>query len=78
MAYMTYGVSSDLTFQVVERPGPGTVRVLHPFGEAMELLHLAADTAHAEEWLRVHHYRGAFLDPVSLEDASSAPISLQA
>jgi len=78
MAYMTYAVSSDLTFEIVERPAPGSVRALHPFGEAMELLHLAADMAQAEQWLRVHNHRGAILDPVNVEDDSAAPVSLQA
>ena len=29
MAYTTYSVSGDLTFEIIERPAPGSIRVLH-------------------------------------------------
>ncbi len=78
MAYMTYALSSDLTFEIVERPAPGSVRVLHPFGGAMELLHLASDMTQAETWLRGNPYRGAILDPVKTDEHPAVPRSLQA
>ena len=78
MTYLTYGLSSELIFEIVERPRPGMVRVLRPIGQTMELLHLAADMAQGEAWLRVHPHRSAILDPVNVKDDSAASISLQA
>jgi hypothetical protein len=77
IAYMTYAVSSALTFEIVEHPPAGSVRVLQPFGETMELLHLAADFAQAEAWLRANSYRGAILEPVNAEDNPAALHSVQ-
>jgi hypothetical protein len=68
MAYMTYSVTSALVFEIIERPVPGAVRVLHLFGAATELLCLAPDWSHAEAWLHANPYRRAILEPVKTED----------
>ena len=60
----TYGIDSDLTFRVVERPRIGQVRIVQTVGENDELLHLAEDQEAAELWLAKAGYRNARLEPV--------------
>ena len=50
--HRSYNLNSNLTFEVVSAPKPGTCRVLQPFGESSELAHLARDRAAAQAWLR--------------------------
>ncbi|PZR87557.1 MAG: hypothetical protein DI537_25920 [Stutzerimonas stutzeri] len=69
----TYGIDSDLTFRVVERPRIGQVRIVQTVGESDELLHLAENQAAAELWLAKTGYRNARLEPVSA-DAVGADI----
>lgn len=60
----TYGIDSDLTFRVVERPRIGQVRIVQTVGESDELLHLAEDQDAAELWLAKSGSRNARLEPV--------------
>ncbi|MCP4561757.1 MAG: hypothetical protein GY873_22425 [Bosea sp.] len=60
----TYGIDSDLTFRVVERPRIGQIRIVQTLGESDELLHLAEDREAAELWLAKNGYRNARLEPV--------------
>lgn len=69
----TYGIDSDLTFRVVERPRIGQVRIVQTVGESDELLHLAEDQDAAELWLAKTGYRNARLEPVCA-DAVGADI----
>jgi hypothetical protein len=63
--YRTFSSDSDLTFTVVERPATGSVRVFDRPGERAELVHLAANRAAAEAWLKQHGYPEAVLDEVT-------------
>ena len=67
-----FSVNSGLTFEIVEAPKPGQVRVLHDLGSTVELLHLADDHASAQRWLDGHGYRGAWLEEVTGEHAESS------
>ncbi|UXT20407.1 hypothetical protein FY140_06630 [Agrobacterium tumefaciens] len=64
----TYGIDSDLTFRVVERPRVGQVRVVQTVGENVELLHLAQDQDAAVLWLAKAGYRNAHMEPVSADE----------
>ena len=68
-----YGVDSDLTFRVVERPRVGQVRIIQTLSESGELLHLAEDQNAAELWLAKSGYRNARLEPVC-EDTVGADV----
>lgn len=46
-----YQVTTNLYFEVIERPVPGMVRVLHRWNGRDELKHLAPDLATAEAWI---------------------------
>lgn len=46
-----YQVTTNLHFEVVERPKAGMVRVLHRWNGRDELKHLAPDLATAEAWI---------------------------
>lgn len=72
--FKTFSVDSALTFTVVERPAPGTIRVLNQPGENGELVHLAGNRGDAETWLKSHGYPNAVLDEVIDDDR--APTSL--
>ena len=64
VVHRTHDLNSDLRFEVVSPPKPGSWRVLQPYGETTELLHLAEDRAAAEAWLQVHRHPHAFIEPV--------------
>lgn len=67
----TYDINSKLRFQVLERPRPGQVRVVHEVGENVELLHLAADREAAELWLAKAGYNRARLEEVTADEVAS-------
>ncbi|TQN62469.1 hypothetical protein FLX27_05495, partial [Agrobacterium tumefaciens] len=64
----TYGIDSDLTFRVVERPKVGQVRVLQHVGENAELIHLAQNREAAELWLAKAGYSRARLEEVTADE----------
>ncbi|MBX9827958.1 MAG: hypothetical protein K2Y27_23555 [Xanthobacteraceae bacterium] len=68
--FKTFSVDSALTFTVVERPAPGTVRVFDRCGDDAELVYLAASRSDAETWLKAHGYPNAVLDEVTAEAAA--------
>ena len=68
----SHSADSPLTFEVVEEPQPGQVRVLLDFGGSTELLHLALSVAAAELWIAREGYRNARLEVVGAEDESGA------
>jgi len=63
----TYGIDSDLTFRVVERPRVGQVRVVQDIGENVELLHLAENREAAELWLARAGYSRARLEDINAD-----------
>jgi hypothetical protein len=63
----TYGIDSDLTFRVVERPRVGQVRVVQDIGENVELLHLAENREAAELWLAKAGYSRARLETITAD-----------
>ena len=60
----SHSADSALTFDVVEVPQPGQVKILLDFGGATELLHLAANETAAELWIAREGYRNATLEVV--------------
>jgi hypothetical protein len=60
-----YAVNSAFTFEILDRPKPGMVRVLKRWREDVELLHLAADRLAAERWIAER-----FMMPFSLKGLS--------
>jgi len=67
----SHSADSRLTFEVVEVPKPGQVRVLLDFGRSMELLHLAESVGAAELWIAKEGYRNARLEIVSEDGGES-------
>jgi len=64
VVHRTHDLDSDLRFEVISVPPPGSCRIVQPFGEAVELLHLANDRAAAETWLQAHRYSHARIEMV--------------
>lgn len=71
----THCVTSSLEFSLLKRPAPGSIRILHPWGANLELLHLAVNRTTAQAWLAGNRYSDAFLDEVPPESAAAAPIT---
>ena len=67
----THSLNSELTFEIVQRPSVGLVRILHHWGNSSELLHLASSFADAERWLLKHPYNGARLEEVLADEAGT-------
>lgn len=67
----THSVDSDLSFEIVERPGIGMVRVLQQVGENEELLHLAESREAAELWLAKTGCRNARLEDVTADEVGA-------
>ena len=68
----SHSADSALTFEVVEVPQPGQVKVLLDFGGATELLHLAVNRTAADLWIAREGYRNARLEVVGDEDGDRA------
>ena len=67
----SYGIDSDLSFRVVERPKIGQVRVVQDVGENVELLHLAENHEAAELWLARNGYTRARLEEITADEAGA-------
>ncbi|WBU65609.1 hypothetical protein [Paracoccus aerodenitrificans] len=67
----THSVDSDLTFEIVERPAIGMVRVLQDFGGNSELLHLAESREAAELWLAKNRHSAARLEDVTADEVGA-------
>lgn len=67
----THSVDSDLSFEIVERPTIGMVRVLQDFGGNSELLHLAESREAAELWLAKNQYSAARLAEVTADEVGA-------
>jgi len=70
----TYGLDSDLTFRIVERPQVGQIRIVRTIGDSDELLHLADNREAAELWLAKTGYSRARLEEVTADEVGSAVI----
>ena len=68
----SHSADSRLSFEVVEEPTVGQIRVLLDFGGSTELLHLAASVTAAELWIAKEGYRNARLEIVRAEDDDGA------
>ena len=68
----SHSADSALTFDVVEVPQPGQVKILLDFGGATELLHLAANETAAELWIAREGYRNARLEVVGASGGGRA------
>ena len=63
----SHSADSQLSFEVVEEPKVGQVRVLLDFGGSTELLYLAESVGAAELWIAKEGYRNARLQIVGDE-----------
>lgn len=59
-----YFVTTDLRFEVLERPQPGMVRVLTRWNGKEELQHLAPDMTAAEAWAARNRYSNLVLEMI--------------
>lgn len=69
--HQSFSVDTQLRFEVIETPPIGSVRVLATSCGEHELLHLAADRAGAEAWLRTHRYPNAILQDVTADEVAA-------
>jgi hypothetical protein len=67
----THSVDSALSFDIVERPAIGMVRVLQQVGDDDELLHLAESRDAAELWLAETGYRNARLEEITADEVGA-------
>ena len=67
----THPVDSDLSFEIVERPAIGMVRVLQDWGGGSGLLHLAESHEAARLWLAKNRYSNARLDEVTADEVGA-------
>jgi hypothetical protein len=74
----SHSADSALTFELVEVPQPGQVKVLLDFGGSTELLHLAANMTAAELWVAREGYRNARLEIVGTEDSRAGEADIAA
>ena len=63
--HRTHNLDSPLNFEVMSLPKSGSWRVVQPYGDTVELLHITADRAEAEAWLAGKRYSGARIEPVA-------------
>ena len=68
----SHSADSQLSFEVVEEPKVGQVRVLLDFGGSTELLYLAESVGAAELWIAKEGYRNARFEIVGAEDDDGA------
>lgn len=69
--HQIFSIDTRLRFDVIETPPIGSVRIQQTVGGEVELLHLAADRAAAEAWLKVHPYSGAVLEEVTADEVAA-------
>lgn len=70
-----YGLDSDLHFEIVETPKPGSVRILTSVDGRDELRHLASNMAAAEAWMNANRYSNMRAEIVTDPDVVVAPPS---
>ena len=62
IVHRTHALDSPLHFEIAGMPPPGAWRILGRCG--VELLHLAADRAAADAWLKKNQHSDARIEPV--------------
>jgi hypothetical protein len=67
----THSLDTDLSFEVIERPTIGMVRVLQDVGENTELLHIAESEEAAKLWLAKNGYARARVEPVTANEVGA-------
>ncbi|WP_429817330.1 hypothetical protein [Ensifer sp. B1-9] len=72
--HRTFGLESNLTFKVLERPALGSVRVFDHAGPNAELVHLADNREAAAAWLEEHGYPNAVLEEVTADEVAAAHV----
>ncbi len=72
--HRTFGLDSDLTFNVLARPALGSVRLFDRAGANAELVHLADTREAAAAWLKEHGYPNAVLDEVTADEVAAAHV----
>jgi hypothetical protein len=78
VVHRTHDLDSDLRFDVIGIPPPGSCRIVQPFGETVELLHLADDRTAAEAWLQAHRYSHARIEMVADTNQKQAASATEA
>lgn len=69
----SFTVTTRLSFEILDCPKPGMVRVLQRYGERTEMLHLADSHRAAQSWLGDHGYSNAWLEDVVEEALCDTP-----
>lgn len=69
--HQSFSVNSALKFAVKERPAIGSVLVLDPVSDDVELVYVAGHRADAEEWLIRHGYPNAVLKEVTADNVAA-------
>ena len=78
VVHRTHDLDSDLRFEVISAPPPGSCRIVQPFGETVELLHHADDRTAAEVWLQAHRYSHARIEMVADTNQKQAASATEA
>lgn len=63
-----------ISFEIVDLPPIGSVRILRRFPDNAALLHLAPDHQAAVRWLARHPVMTAIFDPVTADDIAAAAV----
>ena len=66
-----FPLECDLSFQIIERPAPGNVRVLQEYADNSILLYLAENRDAAERWLAESRHLDVRLEEVSADEVSA-------
>lgn len=72
--HRTFGLDSNLTFKVLERPALGSIRVFDRAGVNAELVHLTDNREAAAAWLKEHGYPNAVLEEVTADEMAAAHV----
>ena len=72
--HRSFGLDSDLTFMVLERPALGSVRIFDRAGSSAELVHLADNREAAAAWLSEQGYPNAVLEDVTADEVAASHV----
>ncbi|HET6523526.1 hypothetical protein [Sphingopyxis sp.] len=68
----SFQATTRLSFEIVDLPPPGSIRILRQVGEGEELEYLAPDAAAADEWLARNHLAKVRIETVG---ARASPLT---
>lgn len=63
-----FSLDSDLSFEVIEQPLPGNVRILEEYGKNSILIYLAENKEDAERWLEESRHINVRLEEVGVDE----------